>query len=1116
MPEKNNTRKQIDINQLRLALVEYFNEAELQDLCFELHIDFESLPGQGKTAKARDLVQQCDRERRLSELVTAVLTARPNIPPYTLLLDTQTEQSPFKGLLAFQEDDYDIFFGREEISEELAERLTGKAPTHFLALVGASGSGKSSIVRAGMIPAIRQKTKWPIYVITPTAHPLESVAVSLAQDNESVTAVTTLIDDMKQDERSLHLYCRRLLTVVKTPGQTTEPKLLLVIDQFEELFTLCRDEVERQAFIDNLVTAVNPESSGSTIIVITLRADFYNQCLQYQPLHALLEDQQKIVPAMSSDDLRAAIENPARKNNLTFEKGLVDLLLRDVNDEPGGLPLLSHALLETWRRREGNHLTLAGYTTAGGVHGAIAHTADAVYQDQLRPSEQAIARRLFLELTDLGEGTEDTRRRANLDQLLPAENPEPVRAVLNILADARLVTVQTESVEVAHEALIRAWPALRAWLDENREWLRQRRQITEAAESWADNNQDTGYLYRGSRLAAVETWPERYEAELSTLDLEFLRASLAERTRLAQEKIIQQQRAEQLEQERKTAVRLRRLSVGLGAVFLLALAAALFALNQRQNAQESLLIAQTAEAAANQEADQRATAEAEALREADQRATTEADARQLANERATAESLANLRADELATAQSLAQAQADAEASARETAVAAQAAAETLSNELRVQQLINQALLSEDPNLTLLLALEAIHAATAWAVDIPPEATQAILDTLNNTRSLTQFTPRYENSNGGTSGLNRMVPLVVGADGRYLYGYTSILGVQRWLICANQPDGLCPTDQDNGNFGELVVSVDQSDQSQVFSANGAWLAATAENDAVARIWQLPGEAETATLSNTINLANEDDAVLSLSNDGRWLVVQSGSEFQLWDAENGQQTGQLAAPDGWQAETGAVSPDGRWLAAFFYDAANQEAELVIREIGETGILPDSGTTTSLALRERILQFSPNGQWLSAGLSVFDLEQLLTAGGAVSPIELAGHTNRIESVRFSADGRYVLTTSTGQSSGGEAFQIKALLWDLEAPDLLATNLPHRDYSGSRPSITVWDGAFSPDGRWLATVSNASGNTVTLFPIVMDEVIRLGCQAAEREFSEAEWQQYFPGEPYRQTCP
>ncbi|NJN55855.1 MAG: hypothetical protein HC804_14595 [Anaerolineae bacterium] len=204
-------------------------------------------------------------------------------------------------------------------------------------------------------------------------------------------------------------------------------------------------------------------------------------------------------------------------------------------------------------------------------------------------------------------------------------------------------------------------------------------------------------------------------------------------------------------------------------------------------------------------------------------------------------------------------------------------------------------------------------------------AYQAILDGLSDTRSLPQFTPRYETSNGGTAGLNRMGPLAVGADGRTLYGYSHIIGVRRWQICPEQADGLCAAAGGDGVFGEAVVEVALSDQSRVFSANGGWLAATTDEEALARIWQLPTEEATAVLATTLTLADAADVVLSLSDDGRWLVVKSGANLQLWDAAQGVLAGQLTPADTTLAagagQTAAVSADGRWWAALFQEPGN---------------------------------------------------------------------------------------------------------------------------------------------------------------------------------------------------
>jgi formylglycine-generating enzyme required for sulfatase activity len=526
-----------DIDRLRLleAISQFYSQEELRTLCFELGVDYDDLPAQGKVNRARELIQQCERTYRLAALIEVCQQQRPLVNWPAFIRSSQDEPAPFKGLEHYDVHDADLFFGREAMTAELVEHLRRH---RFLAVVGASGSGKSSLLRAGLLPALRKmwpegtvqvlpprNISWPAHILTPTAQPLKELATRLTQDAESVRAATQLMDDMVQDARSLDIALRRLAS-----RQQTE-RTLLVIDQFEELFTLCRDEQERKAFVDNLATAVAPGTTGPAVIVIALRADFYAHCLQYGHLRPLLEQQQKIVGPMSAVELRQAIEMPAQRHGLQFEPGLVELLLRDVgatggqSPEPGALPLLSHALLETWRRRDGHRLTLAGYHAAGGVQGAIAKTADTTYQ-QLSPNQQTIARNIFLRLTELSEGPQDTRRRASLSEIIPQQDDAlAIIEILKLLVDARLVTTHEDTAEVAHEALIREWPVLRQWLDENRVGLRLQRQLTQAAQIWQDNNQDKSYLHRGARLTAARAGVKELGLDLTTAEKAFLQAS---------------------------------------------------------------------------------------------------------------------------------------------------------------------------------------------------------------------------------------------------------------------------------------------------------------------------------------------------------------------------------------------------------------------------------------------------------------------------------------------------------------------------------------------------------------------------------------------------------------
>jgi hypothetical protein len=343
--------------------------------------------------------------------------------------------------------------------------------------------------------------------------------------------------------------------------------MLLFIDQFEEIFTLCKDPAERRTFVDNLLTAAQPDSA--TTAIITLRADFYHRCAEFDDLRMALANGQTYsdgsswVKAMTQDELRAAIEKPAELGGWDFEPGLVDVMLKDVGHEPGALPLLSHALLETWNNRRCRTMTFTGYYEAGGVKGAIATRADAEFND-LTPDEQAVARNIFIRLTELGEGSEDTRRRVERDELLGADkNAETVTNVLTKLGYARLITVDQDEVEVAHEALIREWPTLRNWLEDDREGLHIHRRLTEAAEEWDESDRRLGDLFRGTRLDQTVEWVETNNDALNDLEREFLAASREQVEEEKREKMrLEREREEALERELEAAHQARRRSQG--------------------------------------------------------------------------------------------------------------------------------------------------------------------------------------------------------------------------------------------------------------------------------------------------------------------------------------------------------------------------------------------------------------------------------------------------------------------------------------------------------------------------------------------------------------------------
>ncbi|MFF0445881.1 hypothetical protein ACFYT4_05595 [Streptomyces sp. NPDC004609] len=361
------------------------------------------------------------------------------------------QQGPYPGLARYGPEDSDHFFGRDDL---VAELLALTRRRSFTALVGASGSGKSSLLRAGLVPAVREGPEPPsvIRILTPGPAPARS-------------------------HRELF----------------TEGALVLV-DQFEELFTLCRDPAERSAFVTLML-------DGGADVVIAVRADFYGRCAEHPALVRALKDAVLLVGPMTPRQLRDAVVGPAAAERLIVERALTARIVADVADEPGGLPLMSHALLEVWRRRRGRTLAEEAYEAIGGVQGAIAHTAEEVFAALTR-EEAPAARALLLRLVSPGDGTEDTRRPADREELVPSGS-RVYEHVLERLVRARLLTADDNSVNLAHEALITGWPRLRSWIEEDRDLLRLHRRLTEAARTWEELGRDAGALYRGAQLAAA-------------------------------------------------------------------------------------------------------------------------------------------------------------------------------------------------------------------------------------------------------------------------------------------------------------------------------------------------------------------------------------------------------------------------------------------------------------------------------------------------------------------------------------------------------------------------------------------------------------------------------------
>ena len=486
---------------------------------------------------------------------------------------------PYKGLAAYQPEDAVSFFGREALIDELVRRLQ---LDRVLVVGGPSGSGKSSLVRAGLIPALAAgalagSDTWRTALFTPGRDPLVELHYRVAATLPSEAPPIPVEDLLARPTLARHL----------GEARGAQTPLLLCIDQFEELFTLAT-ESQRSGFIAAL-SAMSDPADSKVRVVIAVRADFYAACAQVPWLAERITDNQMLVGPMTRSELRRAISEPARRAGLYVERNLIEAIIDETGDEAGSLPLIAHALVETWLRRQGNRLTLEGFREAGGVAGAISQTADATYQDKFGASERGAAKRLFLRLVAPGEGTPDTRRVLARAEIEHDAEPEIMQRVVERLTDARLLTVDDRTVQIAHEALLRTWPRLRGWIEESRDDLRMRQRIARAAAEWEATQRDPDLLYRGTPLLTAQEWLARNPDLVGEQEAIFLQASA---TATAEQKALAAER----ERRRRRG---RRLGIAaLTALAVSASAASVVAIVALQDARQNAEMAETARSVA--------------------------------------------------------------------------------------------------------------------------------------------------------------------------------------------------------------------------------------------------------------------------------------------------------------------------------------------------------------------------------------------------------------------------------------------------------------------------------------------------------------------------------------
>ena len=501
--------------------------------------------------------------------------------------DTFQPENPYKGLLPFQTADYRDFFGREKLVDKLIRRLgeTDDA-SRFLAVIGPSGSGKSSLVKAGLIPALWRgdlpgSERWFVVEMLPGARPLDEREVALTR--VAAIPAVNLREHLTRDKYGL---LRAANLVLPNDGS----EFVVVIDQFEEVFTLLDDENARVHFLNLLHTAVTDPRSRVRV-VITLRADFYDRPLHYPEFGELVRSRMETILPLSAQGMERAIAGPAERVGVAFEEGLVAQIIEDMHYQTGALPLLQYALTELFERRQGKLLTHTAFQDMGGAVGALAKRAEDLY-GEFNPDGQESIRQMFLRLVTLGEGAEDTRRRVHRSELRAiASDQEMMDEIIDTFAVYRLLSLdhdpitRSPTVEVAHEAILREWERLSLWLDESRDEIRLQRQLARAAQEWDDAGRDASFLLRGTRLDQFQAWAGQTQLAFTPLETAYLRASVAAHEEAQVAAVAQQARETRLERRAQNVLR------GLVAVFLVAalVASGLAALafGQRRIAQDN-------------------------------------------------------------------------------------------------------------------------------------------------------------------------------------------------------------------------------------------------------------------------------------------------------------------------------------------------------------------------------------------------------------------------------------------------------------------------------------------------------------------------------------------------
>jgi WD40 repeat protein/serine/threonine protein kinase len=940
--------------------------------------------------------------------------------------------NPYKGLRAFQEEDQDDFFGREVLIERLLARLSEDNPlANFLAVIGPSGSGKSSVVKAGLLPSLRRgflsgSDTWFISEMVPGNHPLANLEDALLRlANFPPVGISSLL---RTNKNGLTLAAAEIL-------KDTNDDILLIIDQFEEAFTLCEDEAERTHFLDIIRSAVT-DPNTRVHIIITLRADYIDRPLLYGDFGELMRQRMELVLPMSADELERAISAPAQRIGASVDANLIAQIVSDVREEPGALPLLQYALTEVFERRDGGFMTLGAYQDIGGVAGALAKRAEELFVEL--PAEQSSAtRQIFLRLVTLGEGAGDTRRRVKRSELASiVTDAKVLDAVLDTFGKTRLLSFDRDAdtreptVEVAHEALIREWTRLHQWMDDSRNDIRLQRLLAAAGSEWENSGKDTSFLLSGSRLAQYEEWVAETDLALTPDERAYFNASVTERNKLAAEEKERQERERALERQsaenaRRAANGLRIIAGVLAAGIIVAGILAGVAFNQNQVAQNNAATATYAQG------------------EAESNAVTATYA------------------------------QGDAEIS-RDAAVLA--ANISLSGRIALQGVLelgdnhvdNALLLSvgarsvydtREARSSLLTSLQAIpqldvmlyeHADEVQSVAYRPDG--SMFASADRSGIIVVWDATANQSMGVFSGHRGSInSIVFSPNGSLLASAGDDGTIRLWNILRGEP-----ADEPIGNLPDTEI------YSLVFTPDGERLI-SGNSDGTIRIWDVETGEQVQEL-----IAQDQERVyaIALSDDGE--VLASGGDYSniiLWRKnESGafEQTTILNGHTNW-VETLDISPDGTTLVSGSYDHTVRFWDIATETQRGQPLTDHTDTVRSVA-------YSPDGTIVATGSedNFIILRDAATGQRLADIAPLIGHADSVWSAAFSPDGLHLV-------SGGEDDRV--LVWTVPSRQPLSTR-----WTGHMGEVYVV--TYSPDGTQI--LSAAADTRVLLWDIASRQVV------------------------------